>query len=510
MKRAFPNLALCLVLGCVTQHAGAAPSPADAVSASPRSAASVTVHSVTPDSFSAFNGELNAVVSGDTSGPPQPVNLFAYGPLGGKRKLSPRKMTVGRFNVTTSMGVNSLINNGVMTFFVSPSEDGTHEPSAPFSFGPNIVLPAPAITSAVGGRRRVTVNGTSLRNAHLRVTLAGTSQDIVANSGGWHVVFEGVAEGSHQVSAKVVDSTGAFPDSAAAFADVVTEGDIIRPLHVIGPPPGVQVNRRFTVSGVASPDRGNVLVSLGGARAVEASVGPRNHHWSAQVTSPTHGATPLFVQLPGTGESVSYDVNIAPFGDPVVSRFVRQARSRENGGAQLIAEGTVSLDGSDTVVRYLNRDKVWQSLAPIDEEARWRYAGDYPIDIQVQPGTIDGLAYPEVARLNVPSLGDGHGDDAYVSVPLLKAAPELTSPLRVGTQAVLSGLDYNGPARAVNITLADGQIFQATVGLDQRWSTVIGPLPIGRSVITLSKDFPGNVAHLFETSTYVLDVVETP
>lgn len=511
MRRLVPNFARLLLLGMAVQQAAAGPLPQHQASPQPRDTTTVRVTRVVPASFSIENGSLRAKIDGVISGA-EPANLFLTSDIGARTKLSPGRL-IGSFTLETPNGINNFVDDWRMTFFASPSEDGSHKPSAPFVFRPDIVIPAPTIISAVGGRKTARISGKALRGARIQVSLAGTSKTVTAsghgsNEGDWRASFTDVPAGEHTVAARTVDITGKFAPSANTVAHVKAEGDITQPLHVRSPQPDSLVKRTFNVYGEASPKRGNVQISVGGGPVVETPV-RINQTFTAQVRSASHGDVPLVVTLPGTGESIRYNIKVAPFGDPVVSRFVRDVDPVNGRTTTLIAEGTVSLDGLDTEVRYLTKASTLETLAPIDEEGHWRYEGEIPSAMLLRTERIDGLFYNDVASLNVPSQGNGE-PDSVVPAPMLKAGPELTSPTRVGVHATLTGFDRSASRRDVKITTADGQTFLAPVHNDRSWTAVIGPLPLGRMRVELKNASPEAHAHLYEATSYVLDVVESP
>ncbi|MCF7749447.1 hypothetical protein KQ945_01715 [Bacillus subtilis subsp. subtilis] len=468
----------------------------------------MSISRVVPTSFSVLDGSLRGEAEGQVASP-EAVHLFAYNSVNAPLRVSPLRLN-NSFRIPLQVPLNSIVVGGTITFFASASESGANDPSASVRFRPNIVLPAPVITSAVGGRNSATVHGTALNGARVQVALAGDVRMVMANghSGDWSVAFATVPEGTHEVSAKVVDTLRTFPDSASVTRRVVAEGDIIRPLHVTSPPRDFPVKRSLTVTGVASPGRGNVRVSVGGGSVVEASVNNGNHGWYARVLSPVHGSVPLLVTLPQTGETVSYPVKVDAFGDLVVNQLTRNM-NREARRQTLVAQGTISLDAMDTEVRYLSREYVWKTLAPVDEEGRFNHEVDYPTDILLGPATIDGVRHAQAASFNIPSLGDTPDDT--VRVPLLFGPSELTSPLRVGRDTVLTGFDHSGVVTyGVKIDLPDGRQLRATVDPDQRWSVAVGQLPLGRLPIEISKDINENGTSRFAVARYVLDVVEHP
>ncbi|MEX0181090.1 MULTISPECIES: hypothetical protein [unclassified Stenotrophomonas] len=500
---------LLLLSASMPASAAAALPPSQAASRASMENAAVVVSRVTPTSVSVFDGALQGEVEGNISSQ-EAVNLFAYSAVGARMKLSLGRLAPGYFRHPSMVALNDIVVDGSAVFFVSPSEDGSYQPSAPFVMQPQIVLPAPRITAAVGGRGSARIHGTALRGARINVEVAGQRRAIMANghTGDWSVEFTGLGEGQHEVLARVYDLMGTFPDSTPARATVAAEGDILRPLQVTSPPEGFPIQRTVDVRGVASPGRGNVQVALGGGATVEAPVSATHHGWSARVTSATHGSVPLQVALPGTGEQVVYNVDVAYFGDPVVNRFRQYTTFQPSYTRTLDAEGTVTLSGPDTVVRYLSVEQTWKTLAHVQEDGHWHYVGPVPDDMYLQGEFIEGKGYPQVGRLNVPSLGD-HPTDR-VTVPLLAGAPRMTSPARVGQTATLSGEDLSGTLRPIKVTLPDGRSFTAPVDDAQRWSIHIEGLPLGRIPVVFAKDVPDQIAHQYAASHEVLDVVEVP
>lgn len=501
-------LAGLMVIAAVS--AGASPTAAPSSNGKTMQGA-VRIDAIVPRRFSILDGTLQGDIEG-VADTPVPVNLFGMegnAPEGGW-KLSPWRFNAGTFRFPSNASLSGLIPRGVATFFISPSETGTHLPSSRVVYAQQIVLPAPEIISATSSRTAVTLHGKALPGARVDVKVAGQSHRATSSghTGDWSHTFTGVPQGSYLATAQVVDTLGYFPASAWASREVVSEGDITRPLVINSPAPGFPVNRRFYVHGVASPSRGPVHVSVGDGAVVEASVNPVQHIWSALVISATHGMVPLTVTLPGTGERVTQTVQVAPFSDLVVDRLVRYLdRSRQE--TRLIAKGTVSLSSLDTEVRFLNRNQDWTTLASADEEGAWEYQGTYPLDIYVRAETIDGVRHREVARFSVPSLGD-HPRDS-VPVPLVRAGPELTSPLRVATTTILEGYDPSGTGLfPVTLILPDGTALSAVPDRDGRWSMPVSDLSPGRQVIELGKSIPSSLSMTVETNRYTLDVVESP
>lgn len=464
------------------------------------------LEAVTPTHFSGDNrylyGELTGSYWADRA-----ANLFAVTPLSDAVPLT-RLMIAGNgpFRVRTEAPLTNVLANGVLTVFASPSRDGSHQPGPRASIGVNIVVPAPEIVSAVGSRNRAEVRGRALPGASVRLELAG-QQQIVRASGGpegdWHHAFSNVPEGQHRVMATVIDDTRSFPDSITVQSVLEVEGTITRPLTVTTPPENSPVQRRVQVRGVASPERGNVLVRMGEGPTVEAAVHPLQQTWSATVTSLVAGQVPLQVSLPQTGETIRYNLDVQPWGTLTVTRFeLSQHRSeREN---RYLIEGTATLDEE---VRYGNTAGGWTHLADVADDGHWRYSGPMIRDLPVRKKVVDGLLY-EIGRFNVPSAGE-HQDDG-VEEPRVRVAPELTSPLTVTPYTQLRGI-YRAGLEKLKLTLPDGQTIVVPVDREeQTWSAEVGPLPLGRHVVELGADIPPQASPMFATRRYTLDVQEEP
>ncbi|AWH52243.1 hypothetical protein C1924_03075 [Stenotrophomonas sp. ESTM1D_MKCIP4_1] len=462
----------------------------------------VRIDTITPTRFSMMDGTLQGTISGYADAP-SAVNLFVdpgHGAIGGW-KVSPGRFTPGDFRFPLTMSLHSIERNGQPNFFISPSEDGTHLPSPKVVYAKRIELPAPAITSATSGRRSVTLHGTALPGAHVELTVAGQSQRVASSgpTGDWSHTFSEVPGGTHLATARVVDTLNTFPASAWVSREVQAEGDILRPLAITAPAPGFPVDRKLVARGVATPERGPVRVSVGGGAVVEATVNPSNHAWTAYVQSPVHGTVVLQASLPGTGEQVRQNVQVAPFGALRAERLVLHVLP---GQTRLFTDGTVAPDSPDLQVQYLAQDRSWRALTSIDEAGNWDYRGAVPQDMALASGEVDGDRYAQLAWLTLPSLGSGLGD--AVAVPLLRAGPELTSPLTVTPTTTLQGIDPSGITGAVVLTLPDGRTPSAQPDSDGRWSIPVTGLPAGRLSIELRKvEWPGIPV---ETSRYVLEV----
>jgi len=497
---------LALFAGSVlVLHGNVLPACASAGEARQPRADAPVLEAVTPTHFDGSTRYLRGELKGRYWSDPL-AYLFTVTPDGGAFPLSTiQAVGYGPFRVRMDVALANILTNGVLTVFASPSRDGSQRPSPRASIGANIVVPAPEIVSAVGNRNRAEVHGRALPGASVRLELDGQQQIVRASggSGDWHHVFSNVREGQHWVLATAIDDTRSFPDSITVQSALEVEGTITRPLTVTSPPENFPVQRRVRVQGVASPERGNVLVRLGEGPAVEAAVHPLQQTWSATVTSPVAGQVPLEVRLPQTGETIRYNLDVQPWGTLTVTRFELSQHRGERENRYLI-EGTATLDGE---VRYGNNAGGWTHLADVAEDGHWRYDGPLIRDFPVRKKVVDGLLY-EIGRFNVPSAGE-HQDDG-VEEPRVRVAPELTSPLTVTPYTQLRGI-YRAGLATLKLTLPDGQMIVIPVDREtQAWSAEVGPLPLGRHVIELGADVPPQASPMFATRRYTLDIQEEP
>lgn len=486
-------------------HGNVSPARASAGEALQPRAGGPVLEAVTPIRFGAENRHLYAELKGSYRSD-RAAYLFAVTPVNNALPLTRIPIAGnGPFQVPMEVPLVSALANGVLTIFASPSRDGSQQPSPRASIGVHIVVPAPEIVSAVGSRNRAEVHGRALPGASVRLELDGQQQIVRASggSGDWHHVFSNVREGQHWVLATAIDDTRSFPDSITVQSALEVEGTITRPLTVTSPPENFPVQRRVRVQGVASPERGNVLVRLGEGPAVEAAVHPLQQTWSATVTSPVAGQVPLEVRLPQTGETIRYNLDVQPWGTLTVTRFELSQHRGERENRYLI-EGTATLDGE---VRYGKSTGGWTHLADVAEDGHWRYYGPLIRDLGVKTTVVDGLRY-EIGRFNVPSAGDRPDDG--VDEPRVRVAPELTSPLAVTPYTQLRGI-YRAGLDRLKLTLPDGQTIAVPVDREaQTWSAEVGPLPLGRHPIELGADVPPHFSQVFATQRYTLDVQEEP
>jgi len=378
-------------------------------------------------------------------------------------------------------------------------------PSEPLAFLVDLEqVPIPVIVSAVGGINTAKITGTAMPGSKIKLELAGLITEVTASyhaGGAWEANFSGVSSGKHRVFARSTDPFGTFADSKDASKELESEGVIVEPLAVTTPSPESEVEKKVIIRGVATPDRGPVLIQLGGGAVVESKVMTANS-WGEVIFSPIHGPeVPLKVWLPTTGEEVSYTLNVKPFGSLLVTTCLR-TRDRRIDFSRVAyhIEGTLNYE-DDVHYRGVGADGV---LATRESDDSWSYFG-FPEDPELFIDTmvIEGKSYPAV-KLYLPS------DDRGELYPVLGAAPTLTSPLVIGTSAELYGL-VGGETDVVSVFVPgrERQIVQGGLpdGEGREWVLKLDDLPPGPLQIELSASPDESADHRFERVTYKLEVV---
>jgi hypothetical protein len=409
---------------------------------------------------------------------------------------------------TGGLYFNDIISNGYITSFVAEDDLGTVNPSVPSEFRVDLEqLSPPVIVSAVGGINSAKIAGSAMSGAKIKLELAGLTAEVTASYhavGTWEAGFSGVPPGKHTVLARATDPFSTFADSQSVSKELESEGVIVRPLTVTFPTPGWEVERRIEILGVATPDRGPVLIQLGGGAVGQGQVGTSNN-WNGWVVSPVYGPeVPLKVWLPTTGEEISYTLNVKPFGDPNVTRCVKTFdRSLGRPSEAFHIEGTLDLDNE---VYYYGRGGGQYLLAAREIDGTWSFYGRPDPLLLLHNKVIDGKLYPCV-ELTVPSNHES------IFEPLINTAPILTSPRIVGTKTLLYGLvGGGGSIVSVFVSGQDRQVVRGTPPDDEgrEWFLELDGLTPGPLHIELSSSFSEANDHLSERATYVLEVVDNP
>lgn len=479
-------------------------------------ATSMSVDKVTLVNFTMEGGKPRVSAEGDCrTDHPRGANIFIkpyrYDPL--LRKVSPGRLANGRFFFTLSQTLDTVDNKNRLTFVASPSEDGSLDPSSPEHFGMDLVIPPPTISSTQGGKNTASILGTGISGGRVNVTLDGqVLQSIINSSGGWSASFSEVTAGTHTVTAVIIDITSTLSDSAPARDSVTVTEPVVRPLQILYPPEAWPVTRETEVHGVASPQKGDVQVSLraGGVdiSPVEIASVSAAGDWRTKVrASEFRGEdAEVIARLPETGEEVSVKVKMKEFSLAKLSRAVQYINRDDNDVIYILIQG---VSRCDDVIEYYgsSRDDPklrWLEIATADKNGFWDYNLSHMVkrpDFFVRQ--VDGkrLLFFKL-RLQGNNENTSEAFLPFGSVEVLSPAEGIpvTSPV------VFSGRYAYRSDMVITMTLPDGTEIAIPPTEDKiNWTSPPVELPLGYATISFMVDSPITIHELVNFSVFVVN-----